>query len=922
MSEKLVLIDGHSILNRAFFGIPDLTNSQGLHTNAVYGFLNIMFKILEEEQPDYLTVAFDVSQPTFRHEMFSGYKGTRKPKAEELRQQVPVMKEMLKAMGVTVVEKGGYEADDLLGTIAKRSEAAGLTVSVVSGDRDLLQLATDNIKIRIPKTKRTGTEIEDYNAKEVLEKYQVTPTQFIDVKALMGDVSDNIPGVPGIGEKTATAIIAKYGSIENAYAHVDEVKPPRASNNLKEHYDMAQMSKTLATIEVNADIDYELKNAKLDGISSLYTEEAYLLCKKLEFKHMLSRFEVETPKNQAEDHFRRIRDKKEAEAFFEKLKGRECGFFVIPRENPTGGDMETGGQMNLFGTGAEAGGQMNLFGTGTEAGGQILCMAVSLGEEETCLLETGEDLKSGELIQMFEESGAASYATLDLKPQIEALGLLEKKAKGSLSLENLFDGTIAAYLLNPIKNEYPYEDIAKDYLNLMIPSKADLLGKLTFEKAAAEQEQAFLTCVCYLAYVAVAAKQPMLKQLKETGMEQLFREIEMPLVFTLADMEHEGIIACGDALKEYGDKLAVRIAELEKQIYEAAGEEFNINSPKQLGVILFEKLEMPYGKKTKTGYSTAAEVLERLAPEYPIVADILEYRQLAKLKSTYADGLVNYIKEDGRIHTSFNQTITATGRLSSTEPNLQNIPMRIELGRLIRKAFLPKEGFVFVDSDYSQIELRVLAHMSGDEKLIDAYRQAQDIHRITASQVFHIPFEEVTDLQRRNAKAVNFGIVYGISSFGLSQDLSISKKEAAEYIERYFETYPKIKSFLDGLVAEAKEKGYVTTMFGRRRPVPELSSSNFMQRSFGERIAMNSPIQGTAADIIKIAMIRVHDRLLEEHLKSRLILTVHDELLVETAAEEETQVRKILEEEMRRAAELDVALEIDTHAGNNWYEAK
>lgn len=887
MSEKLVLIDGHSILNRAFFGIPDLTNSEGLHTNAVYGFLNIMFKILEEEQPDYLTVAFDVSQPTFRHEMFAEYKGTRKPMAEELRQQVPVMKEMLKAMGVTVVEKGGYEADDLLGTIAKRSEAAGLTVSVVSGDRDLLQLATDHIKIRIPKTKRTGTEIEDYNTKEVLEKYQVTPTEFIDVKALMGDTSDNIPGVPGIGEKTATAIIAKYGSIENAYAHVEEIKPPRASSNLKEHYDMAQMSKTLATIEINADIDYELKNAKIDGISSLYTEEAYLLCKKLEFKNMLSRFEVETPKNQAEEHFRIITDKKETERFLKKLRGRECGFLVVPYENQ-----------------------------------EILGIAVSIGEEETCFIKTGAALKAGELLKMFEESEAASYATLDLKPQIAALGLIEKKTKGSISLDNLFDNTIAAYLLNPIKNEYPYEDIAKDYLNLYIPSKADLLGKLTFEKAAEEREMAFVTCVCYMAYVALASKKPMLSELRETEMEKLFREVEMPLVFTLADMEHEGIIACGDALKEYGDKLAVRIAELEKQIYEAAGEEFNINSPKQLGVILFEKLEMPYGKKTKTGYSTAADVLDRLAPEYPIVADILEYRQLTKLKSTYADGLVNYIREDGRIHTSFNQTITATGRLSSTEPNLQNIPMRIELGRLIRKAFLPKEGFVFVDSDYSQIELRVLAHMSGDEKLIDAYREAQDIHRITASQVFHIPFDEVTDLQRRNAKAVNFGIVYGISSFGLSQDLSISKKEAAEYIERYFETYPKIKSFLDGLVAEAKEKGYVTTMFGRRRPVPELSSSNFMQRSFGERIAMNSPIQGTAADIIKIAMIRVHDRLLEEGLQSRLILTVHDELLVETAVEEEPKVREILEEEMHRAANLDVTLEVDTHAGNDWYEAK
>ena len=914
MSEKLVLIDGHSILNRAFFGIRDLTNSEGLHTNAVYGFLNIMFKILEEEQPDYLTVAFDVSEPTFRHKMFADYKGTRKPMADELRQQVPVMKEMLRAMGVTVIEKGGYEADDLLGTIAKQSEAAGLTVSVVSGDRDLLQLATEHIKIRIPKTKQTGTEIEDYNAKEVEEKYQVTPTQFIDVKALMGDASDNIPGVPGIGEKTATAIIVQYGSIENAYEHVEEIRPPRASNNLKEHYDMAQMSKTLATIDTHAEIDYRLEDAKLDGIASLYTEEAYLLCKKLELKNILSRFQVEAPKNQAEEHFRQITDKKAAAAFFAGLKGKECGFFVVPYEETDGGRQEADGQLCLFGT-EEASAL-------SAAREDCMGIAVSMGEEDTCFLCIGKELTAEELLTGFINCGAASFSTLDLKPQLAALGLLEKKSNGSVGLFNLFDGVIAAYLLNPLKNQYPYEDIAKDYLGQMIPSRADLLGKLTFDAAVQERPENFLKCVCYMAYVACAAKRPLSEKLREDEMERLFTEIEMPLVFTLADMEKEGIIACREALTEYGDKLAVRISELEQQIYEQAGEEFNINSPKQLGVILFEKLKMPYGKKTKTGYSTAAEVLERLAPEYPLVADILEYRQLAKLKSTYADGLVNYIAKDGRIHTSFNQTITATGRLSSTEPNLQNIPMRIELGRLIRKAFVPKEGFVFLDADYSQIELRVLAHMSGDEKLIEAYREAQDIHRITASQVFHIPFDEVTDLQRRNAKAVNFGIVYGISSFGLSQDLSISKKEAAEYIERYFETYPKIKTFLDGLVEEAKEKGYVTTMFGRRRPVPELSSSNFMQRSFGERVAMNSPIQGTAADIIKIAMIRVHDRLLDEGLRSRLILTVHDELLVETAEDELERVQKIVEEEMHGAAKLDVALEISASSGHDWYEAK
>ncbi len=908
MGEKLVLIDGHSILNRAFFGIPDLTNSEGLHTNAVYGFLNIMFKILEEEKPNYLTVAFDVSEPTFRHKMYADYKGTRKPMADELREQVPVMKEMLRAMGVAVIEKGGYEADDLLGTIAKRSEREGLIVSVVSGDRDLLQLATDKIKIRIPKTKRTGTEIEDYNEREVQEKYQVTPQQFIDVKALMGDTSDNIPGVPGIGEKTATAIIARYGSVEEAYAHVDEIKPPRASKNLKEHYDLAVMSKTLATIDIDAEIDYELKNARIEQVSDLYTEEAYLLCKRLEFKQLLGRFAIETQGSKAQEHFRRVSGSREIREALSGLRGKVCGFFIVPTETAGDANMEQDGQMTLFARSAES--------------HKFLGIAVSVGEQDTCFLEADDEVASEKLLELFLNSGAAVYATLDLKPQLPLMGLIERTHAGDCSMERMFDGVIAAYLLNPIKNEYPYEDVAKDYCGQMIPSRRDLLEKLNYSQAIEEKPDAFLTCVCYQAYVACVSCAPLEEQLKASGMERLFREVEMPLVYTLCDMEQEGIIVSGEALKEYGDKLAVRIAQLETLICETAGEQFNINSPKQLGVILFEKLGLPEGKKTKTGYSTAAEVLERLAPDYPIVADILEYRQLTKLKSTYADGLVGCIGPDGRIHTTFNQTITATGRLSSTEPNLQNIPMRIELGRLIRKAFVPKKGYVFVDADYSQIELRVLAHLSGDEKLIEAYQQAQDIHRITASQVFHIPFEEVTDLQRRNAKAVNFGIVYGISSFGLSQDLSISRKEASDYIERYFETYPKIKGYLDGLVAQAKAHGYVTTMFGRRRPVPELKSSNYMQRSFGERVAMNSPIQGTAADIIKIAMIRVHDRLLKEDLKSRLILTVHDELLVETAPGEEETVRTILAEEMRGAAELAVVLEIDIHSGSDWYEAK
>ena len=894
MDGKLVLVDGHSILNRAFFGIPDLTNSEGLHTNAVYGFLNILFKILDEEQPDYLTVAFDVHAPTFRHKMYDAYKGTRKPMAEELRQQVPLMKEMLTAMGVTIVEKEGYEADDLLGTIAKQSEAQGLEVSIVSGDRDLLQLASDHIKIRIPKTKRTGTEIEDYLAKDVVEKYQVTPLQFIDVKALMGDSADNIPGVPGIGEKTATALIVSYGSIENAHDHLEEIKPNRAKQNLSEHYDMAQMSKELATIEIHAPIEYSLEDAKL---GNLFTEEAYLMCKRLEFKNMLSRFDIDAPKNLAEEHFTFVTDKKQISDIFKKAKkAGHIGCCLLP------GEGIITEQLSLFEQPKE---QQVIEG-----------MSIAFSEEDICYLSAGTEVSAEELLEEIRElsGGQTKVSVMDLKETLKTLPLPEN--------DRYFDASVAAYLLNPLKNDYPYEDLAKDYAGLMIPSKTDLLGKESPVKAKQAKPEAFLKYICYMAYIPWKTRDRLLEELNNTGMQTLYDTIELPLVYTLSDMEKEGVHVDAEELKRYGEELAAQIAVLEKEIYEGAGETFNINSPKQLGHILFEKLEMPYGKKTKTGYSTAADVLEKLAVEYPLVSKILEYRQLAKLKSTYADGLANFIEEDGRIHTTFQQTVTATGRLSSTDPNLQNIPIRMELGRMIRKVFLPKDGYVFVDADYSQIELRILAHMSGDEMLIQAYREAQDIHRMTASQVFHTPFEEVTDLQRRNAKAVNFGIVYGISSFGLSQDLSISKKEAQEYIERYFESYPKIKEFLDGCVEKAKKDGYSVTMFGRRRPLPEISSSNFMQRSFGERIAMNAPIQGTAADIIKIAMNRVHRRLIDEGLKSRLLLQVHDELLIETAPDEVDEVKKILDEEMKGAADLSVELEIDTHTGKNWYEAK
>ncbi len=889
---KIVLIDGHSILNRAFYGVPDLSNGEGLHTNAVYGFLNIMFKILDEEKPEYLAVAFDVHAPTFRHEIYKEYKGTRKPMPEELREQVPVMKETLRAMGIKTVEKPGLEADDILGTLAKRAEMEGMEVSLISGDRDLLQVASSRIKIRIPKTKGGRTEVEDYYAADVEKKYQMTPGQFIDLKALMGDTADNIPGVPKVGEKTATDLLLQFGTLEGVYEHIEEVPKKSIRESLSANRDLADLCKTLVTVKVDGEVDFSFEEAK---IKDFYTEEAYKIFKRLGFKNMLSRFDKKGTEQRQTEYFKEITDFAEAEKLFERLKnlkeGERAAFDVIedgPKEEDFAG------------------------------------MAFAFGEKEIYFLKPEGFLKKEYLLGRLEEavkgegdengSGGAQFVTFDMKKKYRYIQ--------ADRTDRLFDILIAAYLLNPLKNDYGPEDIAAEYLGLVIPGRVQLFGKTSFREAGETDGRKVMEYACFLAYVEWMAAPVLQDRLTETGMERLMTQIEMPLSYVLYDMEKEGIKVKPDELHAYGEALNGRIGELEKSIHEKAGCDFNINSPKQLGEVLFEKMKLSGGKKTKTGYSTAADVLDKLAPDYPVVEEILEYRGLTKLKSTYAEGLAAYIGEEDRIHSTFNQTITATGRISSTEPNLQNIPMRMELGRLIRKVFVPKEGFLFTDADYSQIELRVLAHMSEDEQLIEAYKMDEDIHRITASKVFHTPFEEVTDLQRRNAKAVNFGIVYGISSFGLSQDLSISRKEAAEYIEQYFATYPEVKKFLDRQVENARQDGYVTTMFGRRRPVPELSSSNFMKRSFGERVAMNSPIQGTAADIIKIAMIRVWKRLKEENLRSKLILQVHDELLIETALEEEERVKAVLEEEMKAAADLSVTLEIDMHTGKNWYEAK
>jgi len=875
MRQKLVLIDGHSILNRAFYGLPNLTNANGVHTNAVYGFLNILFKTIEEERPDYLTVAFDLKAPTFRHKMYSEYKGTRKPTPEELRTQVPLIKEVLQAMGVCIIQKEGYEADDLLGTLAKAGEKKDLDVTVLSGDRDLLQLASETIKIRIPKTKAGKTTIENYYIQDVIDRYQVTPIQIVDLKALMGDTADNIPGIPGVGEKTATKIIVEFGNIENAYAHVDELMPNKARESLRDNYDKAQISKELATICVGVPLDYNWDDAL---VRDFYTKEAYQYFQELGFKNLLSRFSITREEPQIEQAFKLVEQLQDVELIFTNIsEDAIVGVQIIEEDDELIGiSLATGSDVVVY---------MPIQGFLTPA---------YLSDKIASLIKSG-----------------SKVAVLNAKLLLKHVAIEE--------CCNLYDVAVAAYLLNPLQSEYTYDAIARDWGELVTPAKAELLGKLSFTKA---DTKAALTYAGYMAYVPMKTLKTLLDKLDEKGMGKLYSDIEMPLLFSLHRMEQVGIKVAGDELKKYGEALAIRITELEDIIYQQAAEQFNINSPKQLGVILFEKLNLPGGKKTKTGYSTAADVLERLASEHEIVKSILEYRQLTKLKSTYADGLANYIAVDGRIHSNFNQTITATGRISSTEPNLQNIPVRMELGRLIRKVFVAKAGYVFVDADYSQIELRVLAHFSQDEKLIQAYREAKDIHQITASQVFHTPFDEVTSLQRRNAKAVNFGIVYGISSFGLSQDLSITRKEAKEYIEKYFETYPSIKGFLDKTVADAKQEGFVTTLFGRIRPIPELASSNFMQRSFGERIAMNSPIQGTAADIMKIAMIRVDNRLRNEKLRSQLVLQVHDELLVETHTEEVAQVQIILREEMQNAAQLSVPLEVDINVGANWYDAK
>ena len=874
---KLLLIDGNSIMNRAFYGIPDMTTNDGRHTNAIYGFLNIILKVIEEEQATHICVAFDLKKKTFRHEMYEAYKGTRKGMPEELHEQMPRIKEILQAMHIRIVEQEGFEADDLIGTLSKKGEREGFAVTILSGDRDLLQLATDTVLVRIPKTKHGKTEVEDYYAKNVVETYGVTPLIFIDMKGLMGDTSDNIPGVPGIGEKTAAKLLAEYGDLDGVYAAVDSMKASRMKQNLIENKDLAYLSKTLATIKLDCPIPFEFSEATYHDP---FNAEAYTLFEDLELKSFYKRFSVEK-KEELTFETVLIDDIDGYNALLAKLqKAKEVSFAWITQD------------------------------------GEALGVAVCMDLEHVYLIRF--------MMFITEAMVADNLLALSRDYQVQLACMHVKKLLSFLDFHEedaVFDAGLAAYLLQPNQSEYEYDTLAKVYLDVTLPSEKEMLGKEKLGYFSFEDERV-QKWMAYQAIVPYKIKSVLREKLKETGMESLYDEMELPCLYALYEMEKNGIRVDGEALHQYGKKLRTRIEELTAEIHAMAGEEFNINSPKKLGEFLFEKLGLKNGKKTKTGYSTSAEVLEKLKNAHPIIPKILEYRQLTKLNSTYAEELAGYIRADGRIHGKFHQTVTVTGRISSADPNLQNIPTRMPLGREIRKVFIPEEGSVFVDADYSQIELRVLAHMSGDAALIAAYQADEDIHAITASQVFDVPLDQVDSTLRRKAKAVNFGIVYGISSFGLGQDLDISRKEAEGYIEKYFATYGKVKEFLDRTVEDAKKNGYTVTMFGRRRPIPELASSNFMTRSFGERAAMNAPVQGTAADIIKIAMVRVNRRLKEEHLQSKLVLQIHDELIIETKKEEVEIVQKILVQEMMHAADLAVPLLVDANVGDSWYDAK
>ena len=897
---RLILVDGNSIMNRAFYGIMGskmLMTSDGIYTNAVYGFLSILFKIQEDLEPEYMAVAFDLKGPTKRHEMYEEYKANRHGMPDELAVQMPIVKDILRAMNISIVEKQGFEGDDVLGTLSKEAEIKGMDVTILSGDRDTFQLASDKITIRIPRTKMGKTENEDYDRNRILDEYGIEPEQLIEVKGLMGDSSDNIPGVPGVGEKTALNLIRNYQTIEKLYNEVEnnpnllDVRG-KLKEKILDNKELAFLSKQLGEIDRNTPLDIKIESLRLQEWNK---KEVYQLFKYLRFNRFIERFHLEDQEEllAQEELFSKkvIHHKEEIKLVLDMItKENQMIYYIAPKEND-GDLLDKEIEGISFYNSKE---NVSYYLPWNEGNRKVL----------KPILENNDIKKIG-------------YA------QKEDIILL-KKYKIDFAGIN-YDIKIASYIINPNDNKYTIEKLATHYLKLDINSinEEDNEQINLFDVKSEENiEEKKIQKSCMKSYAIANIYLKTLKKLKETNQEELFYNIEMPLVEVLADMQYQGICVDKKELIDFGNTLKEEIQKLTKEIYKLAGEEFNINSTKQLGNILFEKLKLPVIKKTKNGYSTDVEVLEKLKKDHKIIEKILDYRQLGKLNSTYVEGLIPYIRDDHKIHSCFHQTVTATGRISSTDPNLQNIPTRVDLGKQIRKVFKPEEGYVFVDADYSQIELRVLAHVANDEHMIRAFNNEEDIHRQTASKVFNIPFEEVTSKERSDAKAVNFGIVYGISDFGLGEQLGIPRKQAKQYIDQYFEKYPNIKEFMDTITVFAKEKGYVETLFHRRRYIPEMNSNNYMVRQFGARIAMNTPIQGTAADIMKIAMITLYQELKEKKLQSKILLQIHDELLLQVKEEEKEEVKNLLRVAMENAMKMKVPLKVELSEASNWYEAK
>ena len=872
--KKLVAIDGNSIMNRAFYGIMNsklLMTSDGIYTNAIFGFLSILLKLLNDENPDYVCVAFDLKAPTFRHKKYDGYKATRKGMPDELRMQMPIIKDVLRAMNIKILEIEGYEADDILGTLAKYGEDNGIEVLLLTGDRDALQLVSDNVTVRIPTTRMGKTESTDYTPAVVSEKFGIVPKEFIETKSLMGDSSDNIPGVPGVGEKTAFSLITKYHNIDTIYEALESGKELEGiKGKLKEkilaNKELAYLSKELGTIYRKVPIEINEDEISKKDFND---EELYNLFLKLQLKSFIDKLELKEGK--VEESSQEIDSPLTVKSFDELVLDGVSEFAYYWNDDG---------------------------------------LALYLNDVAYYVQKPQND----QLKKVFENN--------ILKIGYEEKGDYLKLKYRDIEAKNMmFDITIAAYLLNPAKSTYKLNDLILEELNILVDEE-EQNTQLSFDAFNSVDEGKIQEKICKYAKYIYRCKEKYEEALKQREEYKLFNEIEMPLMRVLAEMEYTGVLVDSDMLKEYSIVLNKKVDELTKEIWDLAQTEFNVNSPKQLGEVLFEKLNLPVIKKTKNGYSTDSEVLEKLAPEHPIIDKILEYRVMSKLKATYVDGMIGLINPDThRIHAKFNQTVTATGRISCTEPNLQNIPIRTELGRELRKVFIAREGYVLLDADYSQVELRVLANMSGDKTMIKAFNSGVDIHAVTASQVFNVPIEEVTKQMRGEAKAVNFGIVYGISDYGLATNIKTSRKKAKEYIEKYFETYPKIKEYMDNSISSCKEKGYVETLWGRRRYVPEIKSNNYNVRQFGERVAMNAPIQGTAADIIKIAMVNIENELEERKLQSKLILQVHDELVIETKQEELDVVKELLIRNMQNVVKMSVPLQVDANYGKTWFDA-